>query len=95
MERYFTIKDKDFHLNTILCYTSIKNAADTTTYIYLNSDMTSNKNRYFCYIEEINESIKLLRDLYPENDTRRENLKYIDGMKLIEEITKELNKKDI
>lgn len=95
MERYITLKDNDFHLNAILCYSSIKNAADTTTYIYLNSDVTSNKNRYFCYIDEINKSIGLLHDLYPENDKRREIFKYIDGIKLIEEITKELNKKDI
>lgn len=95
MERYFTLIDNDFHRNMILCYSSIKNTVETTTYIYLNSDKASNKNRYFCYIDEINKSIELLRDLYPENDKRREIFKYIYGMELIEEITKELNKKDI
>lgn len=94
MKRFITLKDNDFHRNMVLCYSSIKNAADTTTYIYLNSDKASNKNRYFCYIDEINKSIELLRDLYPENDKRREIFKYIDGIKLIEELTKEYSKKD-
>jgi hypothetical protein len=61
----------------------------------LGNDVNQIKSIDEIYIEKINKSIGLLRDLYPENDKRREIFKYIDGIKLIEEITKELNKKDI
>ncbi|MDD5649114.1 MAG: hypothetical protein PHF86_01665 [Candidatus Nanoarchaeia archaeon] len=94
MKKFITFNTDEVDDNLIRIYDSIKESARSSALLYVDTIKVNNECHFTYFIENINKSIKRLKEFYLETDKRSEYFKPLDIKELIKE-AKDFFKQDL